>query len=159
MAEAVAFVRRSTSVAPQSEERLRSKLEDRGWGPSVVDRALERARRERLVDDVALASALVEERRAKGHAVGRIRRDLQSRGFDPPTLEVALRDAELEDPEAAAFAIALGRASRLTAEPAETAFRRTFGYLARRGYPEGLARKVAREAVFTTRDEERTSGR
>jgi hypothetical protein len=40
----------------------------------------------------------------------------------------------------------------------ETAYRRVVGYVARRGYPEALARKVAREAVFASRDAQRAAG-
>lgn len=158
VAEAVAFVRRSTSGAPQAEGRIRTKLAERGWSPAVIDVALERARRERLIDDPAMAAALVAERRAKGHAVARIRKDLRERGFEDTVIGVALGDAEREDPEAAAFAVAQDKAARLTGLTAETAFRRVVGHVARRGYPEGLARKVAREAVFSARDAERTAG-
>ena len=158
VAEAIAFVRSSTAAAPQAEGRLRSKLADRGWSSAVVEATLDRARRERLIDDPAMAAALVAERRAKGHAVARIRRDLRERGFADEVLNVALGEAEREDPEAAAFAVARDKAAGLTGLTAETAFRRVVGHVARRGYPEGLARKVAREAVFTARDAERTAG-
>jgi regulatory protein len=158
VAEAMTFVRASTSAAPQAEGRVRSKLADRGWSPAVIDATLDRARRERLVDDAAMAAALVAERRAKGHAVARIRRDLRERGFDDAVLTVALGDVEREDPEAAAFAVARDKAAALTGLTAETAFRRVVGHVARRGYPEGLARKVAREAVFTAREAERIAG-
>jgi regulatory protein len=158
VAAAVAFVRRSTAGAPQSEGRLRSKLAERGVPSVVVEQALVRARRERLVDDPALAAALVDERRRRGHASSRIRSDLRDRGFDDATIAAALADTEGEDPEAAAFAVAQERAARLTGLSAESAFRRVVGYLARRGYPEGLSRKVAREAVFASRDPERAAG-
>lgn len=158
VAEAVAYVRRSASAAPQSEGRLRDKLEQRGWPEVVVEQALERARRERLVDDGAMAAALVEERRAKGHAPARIRRDLRARGFTDAVLDPLLAPAEAEDPEAAAFAVAQGKAAALSGADAETAFRRVAAYVARRGYPDGLARKVAREAVFAARDAERAAG-
>ena len=158
VAQAVTYVRRSTSSAPQSEGRLRDKLSGRGWPDVVVDRAIERARQERLVDDGAMAAALVEERRAKGHAPARIRRDLRARGFTDDVLDPLLASAEAEDPEAAAFALAKRKAEGLSAVATETAFRRVASHVARRGYPEGLARKVAREAVFATRDPERTAG-
>jgi regulatory protein len=159
VARAVAFVRRSTSSAPQTEGRLADKLRERGVAPEVIRLALERARRERLVDDAAMATALVEERRRAGHAPMRIRRDLMARGFDPQTLDAALSSTEAEDSEAAAFAVALERARRLTGVETETAYRRVVGFVARRGYPEALARKVAREAVFASRDAERAAGR
>lgn len=158
VAEAMAFVRRSTSATPQAEGRVRTKLAERGWPSAVVDLTLERARRERLVDDPAMAVALVEERRANGHAPARIRRDLRERGFEDDVLDAALGAAEAEDPQAAAFAVARDKAATLTGVPTETAFRRVAAFVARRGYPEGLARKVARDAVFASRDPERTAG-
>lgn len=139
VAEAVGYVRRSTASAPQSEGRLRDKLQG-------------------LVDDDAMAAALVEERRAKGHAPSRIRRDLRARGFGDDLLDALLASAEAEDPEAAAFALAKEKAESLSGVATDTAFRRVAAYVARRGYPEGLARKVAREAVFASRDAERTAG-
>jgi regulatory protein len=158
VAAAVAYVRRSTASAPQSEGRLRDKLQSRGWPGAVIDRTLERARREGLVDDGAMAAALVEERRAKGHASARIRRDLRARGFGDDVLDPLLASAEAEDPEAAAFALARDKAVTLTGVATETAFRRVAAFVARRGYPEGIARKVAREAVFASRDAERAAG-
>ncbi len=158
VAEALAFVRRSTANTPQAEARVAEKLADRGWDRAIIDRAMEEARREGLVDDAAMVVALVAERRAKGHAPFRIRRDLQQRGFPDALLDEALAPAESEDQEAAAFAVAKEKADRSTGLSAESAFRRVVGHVARRGYPEGLARKVAREAVFTAREQERTAG-
>jgi regulatory protein len=158
VAEAVAFIRRSTSSAPQAEGRLRDKLVARGTPDVVIDQALARARAERLVDDPAMAAAFVAERRRKGHAPTRIRQDLAARGFDADTIAAALAASRDEDLEAAAFAVARERAALLTGLPTETAFRRVVGHLARRGYPEALARKVARQAVFRSRDDQRTAG-
>lgn len=158
VAEAVAFIRRSTSMAPQSEGRLRDKLAERGTAAPVIAQAMERARRERLVDDAAMAAALVEERRRKGHAPAKIRRDLRERGFDDATIDAALGNTEGQDLEAAAYAVAAEKAARTTGVEAEAAFRRVAAFVVRRGYPEGLARKVAREAVFTARDEQRAAG-
>lgn len=158
VASAMAFVRRSVAGAPQAEGRIRTKLAERSCPRPVIDAVLERARRERLVDDPAMAAALVEERRAKGHAAARIRRDLRERGFDEQTLDAALAEAEAEDPAALAFAVARDKAAGLTALPTEKAFRRVAAHVARRGYGEALARKVARDAVFATREDQRTAG-
>lgn len=159
VARAVAFIRRSTAGAPQAEGRLRGKLLERGHPEQVVTLALERARRERLIDDVAMAAALVDEKRRVGHAPARIRRDLRGRGFADEVLDPLLAGAESEDQEAAAFAVAAERAARLTGTATETAYRRVVGHVTRRGYPEALARKVARAAVFSSREHERTAGR
>ncbi len=159
VAWAVAFIRRSTAGAPQAEGRLRDKLLERGHPESVTVLAMERARRERLVDDAAMAAALVDEKRRAGHAPARIRRDLRGRGFGDEVLDPLLAAAESEDQEAAAFALATERAAGLTGMATETAYRRVVGHVARRGYPEALARKVARAAVFSSREQERAAGR
>jgi len=158
VARAVAFLRRSTAMHPASEQRLRDKLEQRDTPAPVIDLALQQARRERIVDDAALVNALAEERRAKGHAATRIRKDLRHRGFPDDLIATALAATEREDPEAVAFGVARAKAPSYGHLAPEAAFRRLVGYLARRGHPEGLARKVAREVVWVEREEERIAG-
>jgi regulatory protein len=155
---ALGFIRRSTSNAPQSEGRLRVKLGDRGHDEATVERALERAREERLVDDDALLGALIVERRDRGHADARLRRDLRDRGFTGPQVDEALRLHASTDPAAAAFAVAREQAARHRAVDAETAVRRTVGALVRRGHGEGLARKAARDAVYADREAQQVAG-
>lgn len=156
---AVAFVRRSTSNAPQSEGRLRTKLADRGHDDDTVDAALLRARAERLVDDAALLAALIAERRARGHADRRLRRDLRDRGFTGPQVDEALTLHGSTDPAAAAFAVARDHAARNRGVEPEVAVRRTVGALVRRGHGEALARKAARDAVYADREQEAVAGR
>ncbi len=158
VSEAIATVRRITAGAPASEGRVRRKLQQREYPAPVVDAAMERARRERLVDDDAMAAALVAEWRAKGHAPTRLRADLRKREFDEEVVERAVAVAEDDEPLAAAFAIAKDRAVKMRHVDAETAFRRIMGYLARRGHSEAVSRKAARDAVFDDRERERTAG-
>lgn len=155
---AVAYARRSTAQAPKSEARLRDKLAGRDYPEIVIRLAMQRCRDEGIVDDEAYAKAFAEERRAKGHAPFRIRVDLSKRGFPDALIDRVLARFEAQDPEAQALELAVRKARSLGSVDAETAFRRTVGYVARRGYTEGVARKVAREAVFDAREHERTAG-
>jgi len=150
---ALAFIRRSTANAPQSEGRLRTKLRDRGHDEVTTESALERARAERLVDDEVLLDVLIAERRARGHADARLRRDLRGRGFTGLQVDEALARSADTDPAAAAFAVAREQAARQRAVDPEVAVRRTVGALVRRGHPEGLARKAARDAVYADREQ------
>jgi len=152
---ALAFIHRSTANAPQSEGRLRTKLLDRKHPEHVIEAALALARAQRLVDDPALLSALIVERRARGHADLRLRRDLRDRGFTGPQVDAALEQHRDTDPSAAAFALAREVAARHRAVDPEVAVRRTVGNLVRRGHGEGLARKAARDAVFADREGQR----
>lgn len=157
--DAVDAIRRITGPSPQSEGRVRRKLQDRELPASVIDAAMQRARQERLVDDDALAAALVAEWRAKGHAPMRLRDDLRKREFDEEVVERAVAVAEGDEPLAAAFALARERAEKMRHVDAETAFRRIVGYLGRRGHGPAISRKAARDAVFDDRERERTAGR
>lgn len=156
---AVAYIRRSTAAQPASEGRLRGRLAERGHDADVVEAALARARAERLVDDDALSAALVAEWRAKGHAPRRIRADLRRREFDEQVIDRAVGEVDQQDHLAMAFELARQRAESLGHLPPETAYRRVAGYVARRGYGEGVARKAARDAVYDQRADERTAGR
>jgi len=156
---ALAFIRRSTSNAPQSEGRLRTKLADRGFADSEVEDALVLARAERLVDDAALLTALIAERRSRGHADIRLRRDLRDRGFTGTQVDQALERHVATDPAAAAFALAREQAARHRTIDAEAAVRRTIGFLVRRGHGEGLARKAARDAIYADREAQQIAER
>lgn len=156
---ALLFVRRSTSNAPQSEGRLRGKLLDRGHDEATIDEALARARQERLVDDAAMLAALIVERRARGHAGARLRRDLRSRGFTGEQVDAALERSAPVDPAAEAFAVAREQAARQRSVEPEVAVRRTVAALVRRGHGEALARKVARDAVYADREPQDIAGR
>lgn len=159
VAKATAYVRRATANTPMSEGRLRDRLAKREFSPPAIDLALERARKERLVDDAALALALAEQGVTKGHAPTRIAHDLRKRELPNDVIEAALAAATPTDLEAAAFAIAKSKARASQGTEPEAAFRRVMGHLARRGYPEALARRVARQAVFEDRDTDRIAGR
>ena len=158
VSEAIAKVRQITAGAPASEGRVRRKLREREYPAPVIDAAMQRAREEHLVDDDAMAAALVAEWRAKGHAPARLRADLRKREFGEDVVARAVAVAENDEPLAAAFALAKDRAAKMRHVDAETAFRRILGYLARRGHSEGVARKAARDAVFDDRERERTAG-
>lgn len=156
---AVAFVRRSTARSPQSEQRLADKLSERGHPAVAVEEALARCREEGIVDDQAMAEALAEEGRRKGHARRRIGRDLRRRGLSSETIDTVLGSLAEADDEAVAAELAARRARELADEDTETAFRRVVGYLARRGHAAGLARRVARQVVLDGDPEAPEGGR
>lgn len=157
VARAVAYARRATAQAPKSEARLQQALRRRGYAPAAIEVALQRCRERGIVDDRAFAEGLVGEGRRRGHAPRRIRVTLERRGIAEEAIQIALAAVADTDPEAAAYAVAHKRAAELQGVDTEVAYRRLLGYLARRGYHEALARKVARQALFN--DRERTTQR
>lgn len=155
---AMAFIQRSTASTPAASGRLERKLRSRDVPAAAIRLAMADARAQGLVDDVALADALVEEGRAKGYAPRRLSADLRKRELPDDVIEVAMGRIGDRDPEAVAFDIAARKAREYGGLDAETAFRRLVGFLSRRGHNEGLARKVARQVVFDDRESDRVTG-
>ncbi len=133
--------------------RSRREIEDRllwaGFDPSEVADALDGLEGAGLIDDRRLAQAVVE------HAVtvrlaGRrsVLGTLRSRRVAPELAEELLDGAtSAEDEERRARELAARRAGQLRGLPPEVAFRRLAAFLARRGYPPGLAREAAARAL------------
>lgn len=159
VARAMNYIRRSVAGAPATEKKLRDRLADRGAPPAAIAEAILQARRERLVDDPAMAAALMGEWLDKGHAPFRIKQDLRKRGIPDPVIDQVLDQHDHEDPEARAFDVAQEVAARYRRLEPEAQFRRLVGHLERRGHAPAIARKVAREVVFADREDERTATR
>ena len=144
-AAAVAFLLRSTKARPQTAAELRAKLDDRGYDSSVVDAAIARATELGAVDDAAFARAWVADRGlARGYSASRLRGELRRRQVPDPVIDEALTPVEERDDLAVATDLARQRAQRMpaTLKP-DVVARRLLGFLARRGYTEALARRVA----------------
>lgn len=145
VASAVRFVLRSTKARPQTETELRTKLRSRDHTDDAIDNAIERATELGAIDDVAFAKAWVNDRGVgRGYSALRIREELRRRAVPEGVIDDAMGALEARDDLSVATELARSRAQRLPAalEP-EAVARRLLGFLARRGYPEGLSRRVA----------------
>lgn len=151
---AAAFVLRSTKARPQTVAELRDKLTRRGYDGPTIDAAIARGREAGALDDAAFARAWVGDRGlTRGYATSRLRRELRTRGVPEPLIDDALTQLDDRDDLAVVADLARARAQRMPArlEP-ETVARRLMAFLARRGYPAGLARRVAIEVSGLDRE-------
>ena len=100
-----------------------------------------------LVDDDRFAREFVRGRVVTRLAGPRaIRAELQRMGVGPNVADAAL-DEVSDDEAGRARALALKRASRLRDVPPETAYRRLYSLLLRRGYGHGTAAAACTEAL------------
>ena len=100
-----------------------------------------------LVDDDRFARGFVRDRVVTRLAGGRaIRADLQRMGVRPDVADAALGEVA-EDEAGRARALALKRASRLRGLPPETAYRRLYLLLLRRGYRHSTAAAACTDAL------------
>ena len=142
---AIAFVLRSTRARPQTTAEVWAKLSDRAYDAAVIDAAIARATALGAIDDAAFARAWVADRGlVRGYSSARLRQELQRRRVPQPLIDEALAQLDERDGLAVATELARTRAQRMPATLApEAVARRLVGFLARRGYSEALARRVA----------------
>ena len=142
---AVALILRSTRQRPQTEAELAAKLHARDVPPHIASAAIARARELGAVDDVAFAQAWVADRGTeRGYGTARLRQELARRQVPDGVIDAALARLADRDEEAAATQLAQQRFARLPddLEPEKVASR-LVAFLGRRGYPQGLSRRVA----------------
>lgn len=130
---------------PRSEHELREKLLTKEYQPDAVDEALERIRVWGLVDDADFASEWVRgRRRRRGRSRGALERELRDKGVAESHIAGAVADIDESDDRQQAAELVRARLSRKPADIGPEADvqgerRRLVAFLARRGYPTGLA--------------------
>lgn len=145
LAQTVAFVLRSTQQRPQTEFEIRGKLSGRGASAEVQDAAIAQASDLGALDDAAFARAWVADRGVvRGYGVARLQAELRRRGVPDELAQHALAVLDERDEMESATKLARAKAGRMAnhLDP-QTVARRLVGYLVRRGYDAGVARRVA----------------
>ncbi|MFI6447491.1 recombination regulator RecX [Kitasatospora sp. NPDC050543] len=132
----------------KTRKQLADALRTREIPDEVAEEVLDRYEEVGLIDDAAFAEAWVESRHAvRGLARRALAQELRTRGVAGELVEQAVSQLGAEDEAEAARALVERklRATRGLERQART--RRLVGMLARRGYSEGLAFRVVREAL------------
>ena len=134
-----------------SRWELQKTLLSRELDPDVVEAELERLEKVGLVDDAALAETFVRtQHERKGLGRGAITAELRRRHVDQEHIEAALEQVDDDDEQTRANELAAKRAGQLSSYDLETAKRRLYGFLARKGYSSGVVR-VAVESALAAR--------
>ncbi|MDQ2707520.1 MAG: recombination regulator RecX [Actinomycetota bacterium] len=136
------------TARPRSRAELATALGRKGVPSEVTDRVLDRLVEVGLVDDVSYAELVVQS----GHrhrALGRraLSAELRRRGVADDTAGEAIAALDTGDEEQTARQLVERRLRAMSGLDDSTRIRRLVGMLARRGYPEGLAYRVVREAL------------
>ena len=133
-----------------SESELRTMLTKNDLDPSVVEHEIERLTRVGLLDDVALATDLVDRLHdRKGLGRQGVVAELRRRGIDQTAIDAAL-DAAADDEDdefVRAIELAQKRAGQLRGLDRATAERRLSGFLMRKGYNGGVVRIAVERAL------------
>ncbi|NYV75918.1 recombination regulator RecX [Streptomyces sp. UH6] len=134
--------------SPRTRKQLADALRKREIPDDVADQVLTRFEEVGLIDDGAFADAWVESRHhGRGLARRALARELRAKGVDSSLIEEAVSQLDSDQEEATARDL-VGRKLRSTRGlDRDKRIRRLAGMLARKGYPEGMALRVVREAL------------
>jgi regulatory protein len=133
---------------PRTRKQLADALEKREIPVEVAEEVLSRFEDVGLIDDAAFADAWVESRHhGRGLARRALARELRTKGVAAGLIEEAVGRLDSEQEEATAREL-VARKLRVThGLERDRRVRRLAGMLARKGYPEGMALRVVRQAL------------
>lgn len=133
---------------PRTRRQLADALRKRDIPDDVAEQVLTRFEEVGLIDDAAFADAWVDSRHhSRGLARRALARELRTKGVDSAVVEEAVGRLD-GDQEAETARTLIERRLRATRGlDRDKRIRRLAGMLARKGYPEGLALRVVRQAL------------
>ena len=132
----------------RSRAELAAVLRRRGVPDDAATAVLDRFVEVGLIDDAALADLVAgAQHRERGLARRAVAAKLRQRGFDEEVVGAALTGIDADDERARAHELVARRLRALSGVPAEVQARRLVAFLARKGYPSGLAYDVVRHVL------------
>jgi regulatory protein len=145
---------RMLTAAPRTRAELARALHRRGVPDEAAEAVLERFADVQLIDDAMFAQAWVDSRHhGRGLARRALAAELRQRGVASEDIQAAVSQLDPDQEQATARALVERRLKSTRGLPKPARFRRLMGMLARKGYSEGLAYRIVREAL----DDELTS--
>ncbi|WP_336052891.1 recombination regulator RecX [Streptomyces sp. CA2R101] len=146
--QARAICLRLLTGSPRTRKQLGDALHQRGIPEEAAEEVLSRFEDVGLIDDAAFADAWVESRHhGRGLARRALARELRTKGVDSALIDVAVGRLDSEQEEATARELVDRKLRSTRGLDREKRLRRLAGMLARKGYPEGLALRVVRQAL------------
>jgi len=146
--QARALCLRLLTGTPRTRRQLADAMRKREIPEEVAEHVLERFQDVGLIDDQAFANAWVESRhRGRGLARRALAQELRHRGVEAELVTEAVGLLDSEQEEETARALVQRRLPGTRGLDRDRRIRRLAGMLARKGYSEGLALKVVRDAL------------
>lgn len=131
----------------RTRSELVQALTGKGYPLDVVHPVLDRLESVGLIDDDSYAQNWVEVRSQQGRGPTALRSELLRKGVDRAVIDEALRAVNPESERQAALVLCRRRAAGMSRLEPSVRRRRLLSLLARRGYPEALARDVVGDVV------------
>lgn len=133
---------------PRTRQQLADALRKREIPDEIADEVLSRFEDVGLIDDAAFAGAWVESRHhGRGLARRALARELRTKGVDAELIDEAVGQLDPEQEEETARELVARKLRSTRGLDRDRRLRRLAGMLARKGYPEGMALRVVRQAL------------
>ncbi|MER6154438.1 recombination regulator RecX [Streptomyces sp. NPDC001868] len=133
---------------PRTRKQLADALHKREIPDDVADEVLSRFEEVGLINDGAFADAWVESRHhGRGLARRALARELRTKGVDSALIDEAVSQLDSDQEEATARELVARKLRSTRGLDRDKRLRRLAGMLARKGYPEGMALRVVRQAL------------
>lgn len=146
--QARAICLRLLTGTPRTRRQLADALRKREIPEDVADEVLSRFEEVGLIDDSAFAGAWVESRHhGRGLARRALARELRTKGVDSALIDEAVGQLDAEQEEFTARELVARKLRATRGLDRDRRLRRLAGMLARKGYSEGLALRVVRQAL------------
>ncbi|MEU1851063.1 recombination regulator RecX [Streptomyces sp. NPDC019990] len=146
--QARALCLRLLTGTPRTRKQLADALRKRRIPDDAAEEVLSRFEEVGLIDDSAFADAWVESRHhGRGLARRALARELRTKGVDSTLIDAAVSRLDSEQEEATARELVDRKLRATRGLDRDKRLRRLAGMLARKGYPEGMALRVVRQAL------------
>lgn len=133
---------------PRTRKQLADALAKRDVPEDVAADVLSRFEDVGLINDAAFADAWVESRHhGRGLARRALARELRTKGVDPDLIDEAVGQLDSEQEEATARELVARKLRSTRGMERDRRVRRLAGMLARKGYPQGVALRVVKQAL------------
>ncbi|GAA0635078.1 recombination regulator RecX [Streptomyces thermocarboxydovorans] len=133
---------------PRTRKQLADALRKRDIPDAAAEEVLSRFEEAGLIDDSAFADAWVESRHhGRGLARRALAQELRTKGVDAALIDAAVSQLDSEQEEATARELVARKLRATRGLDRDKRIRRLAGMLARKGYSEGLALRVVRQAL------------
>ncbi|WP_193776565.1 recombination regulator RecX [Streptomyces sp. E2N166] len=146
--QARAICLRLLTGTPRTRKQLADALRKREIPDEAAEEVLSRFEEVGLINDSAFAEAWVESRHhGRGLARRALARELRTKGVDVTLIDEAVSQLDSEQEEETARELVARKLRATRGLDRDKRLRRLAGMLARKGYPEGMALRVVRQAL------------
>ncbi|GHH26991.1 recombination regulator RecX [Streptomyces lanatus] len=146
--QARAICLRLLTGTPRTRKQLADALRKREIPDDAAEEVLSRFEEVGLINDSAFADAWVESRHhGRGLARRALAQELRTKGVDSTLIDAAVSQLDSEQEEATARELVDRKLRSTRGLDRDKRLRRLAGMLARKGYPEGMALRVVRQAL------------